>query len=51
MVVSGGGDGKAVLWTVSQKRIEGLHVLNPLCVLGNEDIYQHLSSAHCMYSS
>ncbi|XP_045134458.1 elongator complex protein 2-like [Portunus trituberculatus] len=37
MVVSGGGDGKAVLWTISQKRTEGLHVLNPLSVLDHGD--------------
>ncbi|XP_063875782.1 elongator complex protein 2-like isoform X3 [Scylla paramamosain] len=37
IIVSGGADGKAVLWTVSQKRIEGLHVLNPLSVLDHGD--------------
>ncbi|KAG0727400.1 Elongator complex protein 2 [Chionoecetes opilio] len=37
MIVSGGADGKAVLWTVSGERTEGLHVLSPLSILDHGD--------------
>ena len=38
MIVSGGADGKAVLWTVLNEKTESLYVLNPLSILGNKDL-------------
>lgn len=35
LVVSGGADGKAVLWTVAKEKTENLFVLHPSSVLGN----------------
>lgn len=33
-LISTGSDAKAVVWTVSKEKIEGLHILHPSIVLG-----------------
>lgn len=38
VIVSGGADGKAVLWTLSKEKTESLLVLHPSSVLDHEDL-------------
>lgn len=46
IVISTGADGRAVLWSVSNKETEGLYVLHPLVTLGT--VYTVFVYSECM---